>query len=68
MRFHSTNYSAPKTDFFTAVLTGQAPDRGLYMPERIPLIDKAEFRKFSGAPYYEAADFVLRMFLDGINR
>ncbi|MBI4803553.1 MAG: threonine synthase [Elusimicrobia bacterium] len=66
MRFYSTNYRAPRTDFFTAVLTGQAPDRGLYMPERIPVIAKADFRKFSGAPYYEAANFVLRMFLDGI--
>lgn len=67
IQFHSTNYRAPKTDFFTAVLTGQAPDRGLYMPERIPLIDKADFRNFSGAQYYEVANFVLRMFLDGIS-
>ncbi|MBU2573137.1 MAG: threonine synthase [Elusimicrobia bacterium] len=65
--FHSTNYRAPKTDFFTAVLTGQAPDRGLYMPERIPLIDKAAFQKFSGAEYFEAAFSVLRLFLDGIS-
>jgi len=67
IQFHSTNYRAPKTDFFTAVLTGQAPDRGLYMPERIPLIDKADFRNFSGAQYYEVASFVLRMFLDDIS-
>lgn len=65
--FHSTNYRAPKTDFFTAVITGQAPDRGLYMPERIPRIDKADLRKFSGAPYFETANFVLRLFLDGIS-
>ncbi|HAH31995.1 MAG TPA: threonine synthase [Elusimicrobia bacterium] len=65
--FYSTNYRAPKTDFFTAVLTGQAPDRGLYMPERIPLIDKADFQKFAGAPYFETARFVLRLFLNGIS-
>ena len=66
MSFHSTNYRAPKTDFFTAVLTGLAPDRGLYMPERIPRIGKAGFRKFSGAAYFEIACSVLRMFLDDI--
>lgn len=66
MRFYSTNHNAPKTDFFTAVLTGQAPDRGLYMPERIPVIDRGALLKFRGAPYYEAANFVLRLFLDGI--
>jgi len=66
IRFHSTNYRAPKTDFFTAVLTGQAPDRGLYMPERIPLIDKAGLQKLSGKSYFEVANFILRLFLDGI--
>ncbi|PIU19959.1 MAG: threonine synthase [Elusimicrobia bacterium CG08_land_8_20_14_0_20_59_10] len=66
-QFHSTNYRAPKTDFFTAVLTGQAPDRGLYMPESIPRLDKAELQRFSGAPYHEAANFVLRAYLDGIS-
>lgn len=67
IQFHSTNYRAPKTDFFTAVLTGQAPDRGLYMPERIPRLEKADLQLFSGAPYFEAANFVLRAFLDGIS-
>ncbi|MDO8805675.1 MAG: threonine synthase [Elusimicrobiota bacterium] len=67
IQFYSTNFRAPKTDFFTAVLTGQAPDRGLYMPERIPGIAKADFLGFSGAQYYEVANFVLRLFLDGIS-
>ena len=66
IQFHSTNYRAPKTDFFTAVLTGQAPDRGLYMPERIPVIDKADFQKLSGAQYFEVANYILRLFLDDI--
>ena len=67
MRFYSTNHGAPKTDFFTAVLTGQAPDHGLYMPERMPGLSGADLRKLSGAPYFEAAYFVLKRFLDGIS-
>jgi len=66
IQFHSTNYRAPKTDFFTAVLTGQAPDRGLYMPERIPHLDKSDFQKLSGKSYFEVANFILRLFLDDI--
>lgn len=64
--FYSTNHKAPITDFFTAVITGQAPDRGLYMPERIPAISGAELGRLAGRPYYETASFVLRPFLDDI--
>ncbi len=35
MRYYSTNGSAPLASLETAVVEGLAPDRGLYMPERI---------------------------------
>ena len=36
MHYYSTNNISPKVDFKEATLRGQAPDKGLYFPERIP--------------------------------
>lgn len=41
MRYYSTNHNAPKVDFKTATIEGQAPDKGLYFPETIPAIDRS---------------------------
>ncbi|HEX6193274.1 MAG TPA: threonine synthase [Chitinophagaceae bacterium] len=40
MRYFSTNKQAPVVDFKTATIQGQAPDKGLYFPETIPVLDK----------------------------
>ena len=37
MKYYSTNNISPKVDFKEATIQGQAPDKGLYFPERIPL-------------------------------
>ncbi len=36
MKYYSTNKNCPARSFQEAVVSGLAPDRGLYMPERIP--------------------------------
>lgn len=36
MQYYSLNKIAPKVDFKTATIQGQAPDGGLYFPESIP--------------------------------
>lgn len=41
MQYYSTNGNAPKATLQEAVVKGLAPDKGLYMPERIPTIPKA---------------------------
>ena len=38
MKYYSTNNRAHVADLKTAVLKGLAPDKGLYMPEQIPLL------------------------------
>lgn len=38
MLFYSTHHKSPPADFKTATVLGQAPDKGLYFPERIPLL------------------------------
>jgi threonine synthase len=40
MKYYSTNKKSPLVDFKEATINGQAPDKGLYFPERIPVIDK----------------------------
>jgi threonine synthase len=40
MKYFSLNKQAPDVDFREATIRGQAPDKGLYFPERIPQIDK----------------------------
>ena len=38
MLYYSTNKEAPKVSFKEATIKGQAPDKGLYFPERIPAL------------------------------
>lgn len=44
MLYYSLNKKSPKVNFKEAAITGQAPDKGLYFPERIPQLS-AEFLK-----------------------
>ncbi len=44
MNYYSTNKTAPRADFREAALLGQAPDKGLYFPEKIPQL-QPEFAK-----------------------
>lgn len=40
MKYYSTNKQSPLVDFKEATINGQAPDKGLYFPESIPVIDE----------------------------
>jgi threonine synthase len=40
MLFYSTNHQSAKVDFKEATIKGQAPDKGLYFPETIPVVSK----------------------------
>ncbi|MGV9198991.1 MAG: threonine synthase [Promethearchaeia archaeon] len=53
IKFHSTNHEAPDADFKTAILKGQAPDKGLYMLNEIPKVKKEELERFSRMALYE---------------
>jgi len=63
--FYSTNGKAPKVQFKEALLKGQAPDKGLYLPEEIPGFTADEILRFSRLKYYEIAFEVARKFLRG---
>ncbi|MGA2823492.1 MAG: threonine synthase [Bacteroidales bacterium] len=63
--FYSTNRKTSPVTFPQALLKGIAPDGGLFMPERIPVIDQAFFTKYANLPYNEIAFDVSRRFLAG---
>lgn len=55
MRYYSTNKLSPEVDLKIAVTKGLAPDRGLYMPERIPLLDPVFFAQMPGMTFQKMA-------------
>ena len=63
--FYSTNLNADLVSFSQALLKGQAPDKGLYMPMTIPVIPLEEIYGFVEKPYYQIAFEVTRRFLKG---
>ncbi len=61
--YYSTNLIAEKVTFSQALLKGQAPDRGLYLPESIPVISPDDISRYSRFTYDEIAFDVIRRFL-----
>jgi threonine synthase len=64
IRYFSTNLKSLHVSFGEALLQGQAPDRGLYMPDSIPVFKKEELKGFKGKTYPEIAFTVLNAFLN----
>ena len=63
--FRSTNGQSPAVNLRTALLSGQAPDRGLYFPEQFPTLTPDEIAAFARLPYPEIAFRVLAKYTDG---
>ena len=49
--------------FKEALLMGQAPDEGLFMPDFIPTLAMSEIEKLRGLSYQDVAFFIARLFL-----
>ena len=65
MNYISTRGSAPVLGFGEAMMTGLARDGGLYVPETVPEMPRAEIAALAGAPYEEVAFRVMRPYLGG---
>ena len=63
MRYVSTRGQAPVLNFGEAMLTGLARDGGLYVPETVPTLSRAEIAALAGLSYEEAAFRVMRPFV-----
>src|SRR6266536_1347080 len=64
--FLSTNGKSPRVNLRDALLTGQAPDRGLYFPERFPKLTTDEIAAFTQLHYHEVAFRVLSRYTEGV--
>lgn len=65
LSFYSTNHKSPSLSFKEALLQGQAPDKGLYMPEIIPQLSPEEIYSFINKHYHEIAFDVIWKYLEG---
>ncbi len=63
--FYSTNRRAAPLPFREALLQGLAPDKGLYMPERVPALGAGEIAGFAAMDYAGIAAAVCGRFLGG---
>src|SRR4030042_1615893 len=66
MLFYSTNMQAPKASLAEALINGQAPDRGLYMPETVPCLSSGLLDSIRDKPYPEIAAAVLSLYTGGV--
>lgn len=62
MKYYSTNHIAPLASLHEAVVRGLAPDRGLYMPERIKTLPKEFFDTIDRMSFQEIAYVVADAF------
>lgn len=65
MKYISTRGLAPALSFEEVVLTGLAPDGGLYVPETLPTFSKEEIASWAGLSYQELAFNVMKPFVAG---
>jgi len=53
MRYFSTNDPARRASLKEAVLDSLPPDHGLYLPERLPVLDESFWREWRDLPFQE---------------
>ncbi len=62
MKYYSTNHISPDVTLAEAVVKGLAPDRGLYMPERIERLPAEFFDNIDSMSFHKMACTVARAF------
>ncbi len=62
--YRSTNGHPEIVDFKTVLLRGQAPDKGLYMPDKIPVLCSDIIKSIPGMSYTGIAFTVISQFLE----
>jgi threonine synthase len=65
LRYVSTRGEAPELGFEDVLLTGLAPDGGLYVPKAWPSLGLGELETMRGWPYTEVAFAVIAPFVGG---
>jgi threonine synthase len=63
MNYYSLNKTAPNVSFREATIKGQAPDKGLYFPETIPVIDPSVINNIDGYSKEELAFLIMEPYV-----
>ena len=63
MNYYSLNHNSPKTSFKNAVVSGIAPDRGLYFPEKITALSTDFIYNIDKYSNHEIAFEVIKQFV-----
>ena len=63
MNYYSLNKKTPNVNFREATIKGQAPDRGLYFPETIPVIDPSVITNMEAYSKEELAFSIMRPYV-----
>jgi threonine synthase len=66
MQYFSTNNNSPKVNFKEATINGQAPDKGLYFPESIPVLDNDFINNINQYSNEEIAFNVIQHFVGDV--
>ena len=62
MKYISTRGQGQPQSFEQVLLTGLAPDGGLYVPEHLPQLSREQFSAWEGLDYTQMAFEITRMF------
>ncbi len=63
MKYFSLNNQSPSVTFKEATFLGQAPDKGLYFPESIPVVEKDLIENIGSYPDDEIAYQVIQPYI-----
>jgi threonine synthase len=64
MKYISTRGQSPALNFEEVLLTGLAPDGGLYVPETLPTFSQEEIASWAGYSYADLAFKIIQPFVD----
>jgi threonine synthase len=64
--YYSTNRRVPEVDLADALLTGQAGDKGLFMPSPLPKMSSDLLRQARDMSYPDLATAILKPYVDGV--
>lgn len=65
MKLYSTNLKSLQVSFEHALIEGQAPDKGLYMPVSLPIFSAEDFTLLKHKTFPEIALYILNQVLEG---
>ena len=64
MLYRSTRGASPEIKFSEVLLSGLAPDGGLYVPDYVPSFSEQELREFEDCSYQDLASKILYPFVE----